>query len=775
MHQAIRELLSAQGIEYILLDPELKIVDTSARVQTLVDSPDLALPGEDIRQGFPELFGVEDFLQAVLQGEQQQFEFKGVARVSAEGQMIYLDLRVVCLHEDGGGSPQLMVLLNDVSDRMGLEQTLVQSTNEMGLLVASLEASHKYINKVVGSMADALLVAYADGTIKTVNRAAKEWFGYTEAELVGQPITKAISDEQFAFEELHAYLKTRSEYVKDLEVSCSTKTGEKRLVAFSCSLIDADRHNGCEFLYVGRDITASRQAQSRFLAQYRVAQIVSVAIAIDQAMLPVLKTIGENLDWAAGEFWLLESNVLPHLKRIATCSKPADADSTVDCFGIAQFLEASESPTCGLANRAWQAGEPQWVAHLQEHEDFPHKELAARAQLQSALAIPIESSQCIYGVMVFFSTEVKPRDDDTLQTLSTIATQLGQFIQRKQAEAALQESEERYRDLFENASDLILSVDPEGRFLYANRAWQEAMGYSSEQLKEMSLFELLLPKEKIKFAIDFRKVLMGETLEQIRTMFATQDGRSIVLEGSINSKQVEGKTVAARAMFRDITQRLATEAALHDQQQRAERLLLNVLPAQIAAKLKQDHKTIAEKFERATVLFADITNFTELSGQLSPIKLVDLLNVIFSQFDCLTELHGLEKIKTIGDAYMVVGGVPESRPDSVQAVADFALDMQTAIAQFNRDRDYNLSMRVGIHTGPVVAGVIGLKKFIYDLWGDTVNIASRMESHGVPGRIQVTQEVCDYLQGQYNFEYRGRIPIKGKGNMDTYWLLGRRS
>lgn len=769
MHQAIEELLSARGIEYVLLDPELCIIQTSARVQMLVDAPELVCSGEDIRQGFPELFGAEDCLEAVLQGELQQFELKAIARPTAEGAIAYLDLRVVCPRDES--PPELIVLLEDVSDRMNLEQTLVQSTNEMGLVMASLEASHKYIHKVVESIADALLVTRADGTIKTVNRSAREWFGYNEAELLDQPITTIVTDERFVFAELHEYLTTRSDYVKDLEVICSTKTGEKRLVAFSCSPIDADLHNGCEFLYIGRDITASRQAQHRFVAQYRVAQIVSVAATVEQALHPILKTLGEHLDWTVGEFWLVESQTLSHLKRIATWSKPATDE-------VFRFVNALERQTCtkgeNLAGRAWQAGKPQWIACLQEDKAFQRQEAALEAQLRSGLAIPVESSQQIYGVMVFFSSNMKSPDNDVLQTVNTIGTNIGQFIQRKQAEAALAESEERYRDLFENASDLILSIDPQGRFLYANRACQQALGYSFKQLKAISMFELLPVTEKIEFAKNFRKVLEGETLEHIRMALMTAEGRQIAIEGSINCKQLEGKTIAARAMFRDITQRLATEAALHEQQQRAEQLLLNVLPAQIAAKLKKDNKTIAEKFDRATVLFADITNFTEMAGRLSPIKLVNLLNVIFSQFDRLTELHQLEKIKTIGDAYMVVGGVPESRPDCVQAVADFALDMQTAIAQFNRDRNYNLSMRVGIHTGPVVAGVIGLKKFIYDLWGDTVNIASRMESHGIAGRIQVTREVCDCLQTQYNFEYRGRIPIKGKGEMETYWLVGKK-
>ena len=162
--------------------------------------------------------------------------------------------------------------------------------------------------------------------------------------------------------------------------------------------------------------------------------------------------------------------------------------------------------------------------------------------------------------------------------------------------------------------------------------------------------------------------------------------------------------------------------------------------------------------------------FTELSGRTSPTELVEILNTIFSEFDQLAELHGLEKIKTVGDAYMVVGGVPMARDDHAEAIAEMAIDIQASITQFHLQTGEPLSIRIGIHTGPVVAGVIGIKKFTYDLWGDTVNIASRMESHGIAGEIQISETTYQKLQGKYVFQERGLIPIKGKGEMRTYLL-----
>ncbi len=206
------------------------------------------------------------------------------------------------------------------------------------------------------------------------------------------------------------------------------------------------------------------------------------------------------------------------------------------------------------------------------------------------------------------------------------------------------------------------------------------------------------------------------------------------------------------------------------EQKRSEELLLNILPEPIAIRLKRDSNLIADQFNEASILFADIVNFTELSGRLSPDKLVEMLNDIFSRFDELAVHHGLEKIKTIGDAYMAVEGLPEPEKHEKGAILKLAIDMQKAVLEFNRKRGTSLSLRIGIHSGPVVAGVIGLNKFIYDLWGDAVNIASRMESTGISGEIQVTEATCQYFKDYFVFEERGVIEVKGKGQMRTFLL-----
>lgn len=212
---------------------------------------------------------------------------------------------------------------------------------------------------------------------------------------------------------------------------------------------------------------------------------------------------------------------------------------------------------------------------------------------------------------------------------------------------------------------------------------------------------------------------------------------------------------------------------LMEEQQRAETLLLNILPQPIADELMQTQASVPQHFDEVTILFADIVGFTSLSSRLSPIQLVTLLNQIFSAFDSLAEQFGLEKIKTIGDAYMVAAGLPTPRPDHVEAIAEMALAMQDVTATFEAEVGVPLQIRIGINTGVVVAGVIGTKKFIYDLWGDAVNVASRMESSGEPGLIQVTASTYERLKDSYHLESRGSIHVKGRGTMETYWLRGR--
>lgn len=216
-----------------------------------------------------------------------------------------------------------------------------------------------------------------------------------------------------------------------------------------------------------------------------------------------------------------------------------------------------------------------------------------------------------------------------------------------------------------------------------------------------------------------------------------------------------------------------TELYVQMEHEKSEKLLQNILPLSIIKKLRENPDTIAERFEDCTVLFSDIVGFTQMSKTMSAVSVVSLLNEIFSKFDDLAEKHNLEKIKTIGDAYMVVGGLPEPDEKHAENVAAFALEMLDVIRDYRQKNNIPLELRIGINSGAAVAGVIGKKKFIYDLWGDSVNTASRMESHGLPGQIQVSESTYTLIKDLFEFENRGRMEVKGLGLVQSYLLTAK--
>jgi guanylate cyclase len=237
-------------------------------------------------------------------------------------------------------------------------------------------------------------------------------------------------------------------------------------------------------------------------------------------------------------------------------------------------------------------------------------------------------------------------------------------------------------------------------------------------------------------------------------------------------------TVSAIAFFmlqNFIRQRERAMAMLRREQAKSEGLLLNVLPEKIAALLKEDQETIAERFDVVSVFFADVVGFTQLSAEVDPVALVDALNEVFNYFDTVVERYGLEKIRTMGDNYMVASGVPTPRPDHAHVLAEAALEMMEYVTHCPSFLARELEFRGGINAGPAVAGIIGHTKFHYDVWGDPVNVAARMESHGEPGRIQIGRDFYVLIKDEFICEPRGRIVVKGKGEMETWFLVGKKT
>lgn len=374
------------------------------------------------------------------------------------------------------------------------------------------------------------------------------------------------------------------------------------------------------------------------------------------------------------------------------------------------------------------------------------------------------------GEKIWLDINKIPIHDSTGKVIGIVGV-LEDITARKAAEEALREREEQYHSIFEATTDGLIINNFEGFIVEANPAAHKMYGYEYHEFIGLHGSKFIHPDDHQRAAEDLQNIFANGGRFSAQGCHVRKDGSEFPIEVHAMSFIYKGKP-HMMSVIRDITDRKQAEEALRAEKEKSERLLLNILPEAIADRLKEDRGYIADSFLEVTVLFADIVGFTALSTRLSPTQLVEILNVIFSEFDRLAEKHGLEKIKTIGDAYMVVGGLPKPRADHAEAIAKMALDMQKEIAQFNASTGEAFSIRIGINSGPVVAGVIGIKKFIYDLWGDTVNTASRMESHGIPGCIQVTDVTYKLLQDKFLFEQRGRIPIKGKGLMATYFLTG---
>ncbi len=269
-----------------------------------------------------------------------------------------------------------------------------------------------------------------------------------------------------------------------------------------------------------------------------------------------------------------------------------------------------------------------------------------------------------------------------------------------------------------------------------------------------------------------RRLKESEQWRQIPVIFLTAktETADIVKGFELGAVDYVGKPFNAH----ELLARVHTHLTIDRLHRENERLLLNILPAPVAARLKSGEACIADGFPEVSVLFADIVGFTAMSGGMNPEALVELLDALFTRFDDIARRHRVEKIKTIGDCYMAVCGIPEPRRDHAAVLAGMALEMMAGVQQLNAERGSHLEVRIGLNTGPVVAGVIGRSKFIYDLWGDTVNTASRMESSGVPGRIQATAAAREALRSRFDFEERGEIEIKGKGRLRTWFLSGPR-
>lgn len=522
-----------------------------------------------------------------------------------------------------------------------------------------------------------------------------------------------------------------------------------------------------------QEIAERQRAEEEIRFLLETTRAISESVDFHSALEVILHQVGKTIGWDLGEAWIPDSEGM-YLKS----SRGWYASD--DC--MATFRQESENFTfarnIGLPGRVWDSQKPEWVEDVSVgYPEFVTSKIALEIGFKTGFGVPILVDHEVLAVLVFFKLLSCPKDSRFIDIFNFIGTQLGSLIQRKKAEESLKIAEEKYHSIVENAMEGIFQSTPSGRYLSANPALAKLYGYDSpseliSSIKNISKQLYVDTDRRLEFVVTMD---VDNAVSGFESRVRRKDGTVIWVSENVRAvRDLHGALMYYEGTISDITERKLVQEALKFQQDQTEKLLLNILPRPIAERLKVEQSTIADSFEEVSVLFADIVGFTELSARMSPTELVKRLNVIFSQFDRLAEMYGVEKIKTIGDAYMVVGGLPMPRDDHAEAIAEMALGMQAKVAKLSADTGENLAIRVGINSGPVVAGVIGVSKFTYDLWGDTVNVAARMEVTGFSGKIQVTDVTYELLKDKYLFKRRGLTPIKGKGDILTYWLEGRK-
>ncbi|MEG4324231.1 adenylate/guanylate cyclase domain-containing protein [Microcoleus sp. herbarium5] len=669
----------------------------------------------------------------------------------------------------------------------------------------SLRESEIKYRELVENANSIILKLDADGNITFFNEFAEKFFGYKEEEILGKnalgTIIPPTDCEGNNLELVYSQILHNPDRFISYENENMRRSGDRVWVSWANKPLVDTAGKLLGILCIGTDITDRRKAeialqklnekleirveertnalkQSEIQLQKQKSALIDLAKnkALNQgdltkALQEITETASRTLEVARSSVWLYDRT-----KSKMECRDLFDRTLNQHSYGLE--LAAADYPVYFQALREERA-----IAAFDAQNDFRTKEFAESylipLGITSMLDTPIQIGGETAGVFCLEHVGM-PRfwtieEQSFAVSLADSVTFAMEARERQRAEEALRQAEEKYRSIFENAIVGIFQTTPDGQYLSANPALLRIYGYSSREELVGTLTDISqqLYVDSERRAEIVRLIEEQGKVSDFESQIYRRDGSIIwISENTYTVRDSYGNLLYYEGTVQDITTRKQAEAALRLEQEKSDRLLLNVLPQPIADRLKQDQSIIADTFAEVTVLFADIVGFTQISSQISPPQLVSLLNDIFSTFDRLAEKHGLEKIKTIGDAYMVVGGLPMPRSDHAEAIAQMAIDMQQAITNFSHTHNQDFSIRIGINTGPVVAGVIGIKKFIYDLWGDTVNTASRMESHGKPGCIQVTSAIYDILQDKYVFESRGAIEVKGKGQMNTYFLIG---
>jgi PAS domain S-box-containing protein len=621
---------------------------------------------------------------------------------------------------------------------------LAQSKEELEVRVeqrtADLKTSEIKYRTLVEAANCIILRINTVGTIKFINEYGLAFFGFSkEDEMVGRNISGTIvkGSDDTTISDLLSWMKDRhnSHQISMFQESQNIRSdGEQVWISWSNRPILDDSGKLVEILSIGVDITERKRIEStleEFVSLQRATfeSIADGVVAVDRV-----------------------GHINSYNQRF------------IDMFGLSLEVLSIPDYDLRLEFLSEKMLDPQdFMQRSQEFYSHPERES--------------------YDLLELIDGRVLERYSRPQRLSDQIIGRVWSFqdiTARVIAEQALEEQKTYLRLIIDSIPQQIFWKDTNLVFRGCNKNWaMYAQLETPESVVGKTDYDLINNPELATMFRTHDQQIMESNIPEMhviqRKLNPDKSGHSIWLDISkLPIIDADGKTIGILGVLDDITERKMAEEALNAEQEKSERLLLNILPKPIADRLKQFHGVIADSFESVTVLFADLVSFTRMSSELSPQDLVDLLNLIFSTFDTLCETYGLEKIKTIGDAYMVAGGIPIPTEKHAEAIACMALDMVDKVAELRDLTGRPLQIRVGIHTGAVIAGVIGTQKFIYDLWGDTVNVASRMESHSEVGKIQVTAATYELLKHKFDLVERGAIEVKGKGLMQTYWLTSKR-
>jgi len=577
-----------------------------------------------------------------------------------------------------------------------------------------------------------------EGKITFFNEFAQKFFGFSEAEILGKsPVGMIIPQTDTASKSIAAMMTDISQNLagyqhKEHENIC--RNGERVWVSWSSQILLDAEGKFIGVVAIGTDITERRKAE---LALQKLNEELEMRVAKRTASLAATEAELRALFAAMTDVILVVDRQGYCLKVVSTnlalLIKPLSEQVGKT---LHELLPTAQADTC--------------LSYVQ-------------SSLATQQTVNFEYSLFINGQQVWFSANISPLSK------SQVIWVARDISNQKILEDKLRDSYAQLNTLLESMTDIILVIDSQANNIKVAPTNPQRLYSFDVDIISPTIEQFLIGERTETFLSQIQQALETKQIVNFEYNLPVNESEYWFFASIAPISEDSVIWVA-----RDISDRKLAEEELLLEKERSEQLLLNILPEAIANRLKSDSSVIAESFNEVTILFADLVGFTSLSAKLQPIELVNLLNQIFSDFDQLVEELGLEKIKTIGDAYMVAGGLPIPRIDHAEAIADLALAMLNIIQQFQLSTDEELQIRIGINTGMVIAGVIGKKKFIYDLWGDAVNVASRMESHGIPGYIQVTSATYERLKHKYLFENRGQIHVKGKGEMMTYFLTGKK-